>query len=470
MTRSSVLIPPLLRSISNDEVPPLPTDRVARRALADVADGFPGLAGGAHLALPDYAATRMGTAATLRAIERAHGGGFFDVAETATTDPMAAELAFAGDGPVVDVQTHLVDATRWVGAHAAALGGFLAMVDPDRWSGGVDPQGIDAAAWAALVFGASETAVALLTSTPGPGDDNVLTNRQIGVARDLVERYAGTGRVLTHTIVHPNEGVAELEAMAAWSQALRPAAWKCYTLYGPPTASAPAGGWFLDDDEVGGPFLERVQAIGPRIVATHKGLGGLVPSASVATASPRDVGPAAAAHPDIAFVVYHSGYERDPDHEEGAYDPTGSGVDRLVRSVSEAGIGHHGNVYAELGTTWFLMLRRPREAAHVMGKLLTALGPERILWGTDSVWYGSPQPLIDAFRAFQIPEPMQGAYGYPALTTTIKDQILSHNARRLYGIPDASLEASHDRAWVGEAADVLRRGVEAAGQRSRRAR
>ena len=71
-------------------------------------------------------------------------------------------------------------------------------------------------------------------------------------------------------------------------------------------------------------------------------------------------------------------------------------------------------MYAELGSTWFLMLRRPVEAAHVLGKLLVALGPERIVWGTDSTWYGSPQPLIDAFRAFTIPERMQEELRVPA--------------------------------------------------------
>src|SRR5438067_1425174 len=153
----------------------------------------------------------------------------------------------------------------------------------------IDPRAIDGAAWAALVFGASETAVALLTSTPGPADVNVLTNRQIAAARDVVERYAGTGRVLTHTIVHPNLGPGELDAMVDWSATLRPSGWKCYTLWGPATKASPSGGWFLDDDEVGFPFLERVRALGPRVVATHKGLGGPVPDASVAAASPRHI-------------------------------------------------------------------------------------------------------------------------------------------------------------------------------------
>jgi len=457
------LVPPLLRPLSNDEIAPLPYDAVTALVVTELADRLPAVATRRDETAAKYAASRMGTAATLRALSEAHGGGFYDVDEMATEDPEAADACFAGTEPVVDVQTHLVDATRWVGPHAAALEGFLRMVDPDRWGERVDPRMIDAAAWATLVFGSSETTVALLTSTPGAADDNVLTNPQIAAARDLVDRYAGTGRVLTHTIVHPNHGPHELDAMEHWRDALRPSAWKCYTLYGPPTSAAPGGGWFLDDDEVGAPFLDRVRALGPRIVATHKGLGGPTPEASVATASPRDIGPAAAAFPDIAFVVYHSGYERDPTTEEGPYDAgaPARGVDRLVRSLEEAHVGTGANVYAELGTTWFLMLRRPVEAAHVLGKLLRALGPDRVVWGTDSVWYGSPQPLIDAFRAFEIPERMCERHGYPALTADVKERILSRNARELYQIADATGE---DRVtpdtWSNGVAPSLRDVIE----------
>jgi predicted TIM-barrel fold metal-dependent hydrolase len=415
------------------------------------------------LSVPDYVLDRRGTAAALRAIDASHGGGFYDVAEAATIDDDAASAAFAGGAPVVDVQTHLVDPARWAGPSADALAGFLRMADPDRWRDPIDSTRIDGAAWAALVFGASETATALLTSTPGRADVNVLTNHQIAAARDVVDRYAGSGRVLTHTIVHPNLGAAELDAMVEWHSELRPSGWKCYTLWGPATKASPTGGWFLDDAEVGFPFLERVRALGPRVVATHKGIGGPVPDASVAAASPRDIGPAAAAFPDITFVVYHSGYERDPFAQEGPYDSSASpprGVDRLVRSLADAGIGAGANVYAELGTTWFLMLRRPLEAAHVLGKLLVALGPERIVWGTDSTWYGSPQPLIDAFRAFRIPDRMQEEFGYPPLTSAVKERILSANAQELYGFTAAPRA---DRGWAANAAVELRRAIAAAG-------
>ncbi len=105
-----------------------------------------------------------------------------------------------------------------------------------------------------------------------------------------------------------------------------------------------------------------------------------------------------------------------------------------MRSVTDAGIGPGGNVYAELGSTWRTIMGSPDEAAHVLGKLLVAFGPERILWGTDSIWYGSPQDQIAAFRTFEISEAFQEQYGYPALTPDVKRRILGHNAIDLFGI------------------------------------
>ena len=88
------------------------------------------------------------------------------------------------------------------------------------------------------------------------------------------------------------------------------------------------------------------------------------------------------------------------------------------------------NVYAELGSTWWNLMRDPTAAAHVLGKLLVAVGPDNVLWGTDSLWYGSPQDQIQAFRAFEISTELQERYGYPALTTELKRKILGANAAR----------------------------------------
>ena len=438
----STPVPPLLRRLASDEYDPQPLRPEDQRALASLPDA------------DELGDGRLLTSATLRAIDAAHGGGFYAVPVEAQSDPAAAEAVFDGAEPVIDVQTHLVSPERW-GRGGEALAGFLRMVDPERWSDALDPHLLGAAQWAAQVFGGSETAVALITALPGLPEDMVLPNDEIAAVREIVDRYADTRRVLTHTIVHPNLGEAELDRMEGWRDALRPSGWKVYTLWDPPELSATRsgpGGFFLDDEAWGFPFLERVRDVGPRLVCAHKGIAGPVPDATPAGASPRDIGPAAAAFPEIDLVVYHSGYDVDARTEESAYEAGGHGVNRLVRSLADAGVGPGSNVWAELGSTWFLMLRRPREAAHVLGKLLLAVGEDRILWGTDSIWYGPPQPLIDAFRAFTIPEDLRTRHGYPELSVAAKEKILSLNAARLYGVEARPREES---AWIAEAARAL---------------
>ena len=297
------------------------------------------------LAPATWFAGRMGTAATLLALNGAHGATFYDVAPEAATDPDAADAAFAAQGPVIDVQTHLVRPSRATTRAASALFGFLQMVDAERWTDPVDLTQLSAPAWAACVFGGSETSVALLTSTPGEPGKNVIDNADIAAAREIMDRYAGTGRVLGHTIVHPNLGPAELDRMEGWRDDLRPSGWKVYTLWDPP--GSPGQGWFLDDERTGIPFLERVSALGPPIVCAHKGIAGPIPSSAPAAASPRDIGPAAARFPDIQFVVYHSGYDPDPTGEEGSHaDDPDRGVSRLVTSLTD---GRHRSRAQRLG-------------------------------------------------------------------------------------------------------------------------
>ncbi|MEO7429376.1 MAG: amidohydrolase family protein [Acidimicrobiales bacterium] len=441
-------MPPLLGRRSSDEYEPLPHRPADHRALGSLAAEVDRRSRAAGLDAGTYLDSRLGTAATLRAIDAAAGGGFYDIPADAETERAAADECFAGRGAVIDVQTHFVDPARWeVGGQALAA--FQKLVDPDRWGGVIDPHLLAGEQWAAQVFGGSETAVALITALPGLPDRMLTPNAELAAVRDVVDRYAGTGRVLTHTIVHPNLGNEELDRMEGWRDGLGPAAWKVYTLWSPPGSGQ--DGFFLDDAQFGLPFLERVRDVGPRIVCAHKGIAGPVPDATAAGSSPRDVGPAARAFPDIQFVIYHSGYDLDPQGEEGPYDLAGTGVNRLVASLRAAGIEPGHNVWAELGSTWFLMLRRPLEAAHVLGKLLLAVGPDRILWGTDSIWYGPPQPLIDAMRAFRIPGWMQEAYGYPALTQEITQRILAGNATALYGLDPLAIPVRHAAehlAWL----------------------
>jgi uncharacterized protein len=97
------------------------------------------------------------------------------------------------------------------------------------------------------------------------------------------------------------------------------------------------------------------------------------------------------------------------------------------------------NVYAEIGTTWASsVVTFPTVAAHIMGQLMKFMGPDRIVFGSDSVWYGSPQWQIDALWRFQIPEEMRKKYGYPEITPSAKRRILGLNSAKLYGIQGVS--------------------------------
>jgi hypothetical protein len=93
------------------------------------------------------------------------------------------------------------------------------------------------------------------------------------------------------------------------------------------------------------------------------------------------------------------------------------------------------NCYAEIGTTWASsVVTFPTVAAHILGQLLKFLGEDRVVFGSDSVWYGSPQWQIEALWRFQIPEELREKYGYPELTERAKRKILGLTSAKLYGI------------------------------------
>ncbi len=404
--------------------------------------------------------TRRGTAAGLLALNKEHGAKYYVVPGEAVEDLAAANEALGGDQAVIDIQTHYI-ADRPAPNEMTSFLLHLGQTGmPSWWKGLEGLAAYNFAEYMRCVFLESETAVAVLTSGPGPGPSQMLFNQELAATRRLLDELAPRQRLLHHAIVHGNLG-EDLEQMGPWAEALRPAAWKTYTVGEPQ--------WSFDDDQYGRRFLDRVRELGrvggPKRVCVHKGISGLVSSIRSDNdrdtqddrdrTSPRDIGPAASEYPDIDFLVYHSGYELAPSEErEFSDEDADRGTNRLIKSLRDNKISPGSNVYAELGTTWFWMIRRPREAAHVLGKLLLAVGEDNVLWGTDGIWYGPTQPLIDAFRAFQIPIEMQDEFGYPALTDAVKDKILSLNAARVYGIDleDARYNAQNDElAWIKEA-------------------
>ena len=158
------------------------------------------------------------------------------------------------------------------------------------------------------------------------------------------------------------------------------------------------------------------------------------------------VGRTAKLYPDVNFIIYHSGLEIF--HREGPFDPARAthGVEALIRSLLDNGIAPNSNVYAELSSTWRFVMRDPTMAAHLLGKLLVHVGQNNVLWGTDSIWYSSPQDQIQAFRAFEIAPTLLAAHRYPELTSKLKAKIFGLNGARVYGVdvPDERKKTEAD--------------------------
>ncbi len=223
--------------------------------------------------------------------------------------------------------------------------------------------------------------------------------------RRIVEKLEGTHRLLLHGRVNPNQP-GDLEGMDELKEKWGVSAWKTYTQYGPG-----GKGYFLSDD-VGIRFIEKARKLGVKNIAIHKGLP--FGSRSYEHSQCSDIGVVAKRFPDVNFLIYHSGFVSTV--TEKAYERRGDGIDTLFTSLSNNQVKPNSNVYAELGSTWRFLMRDPEQAAHGLGKLIKACGEDNVLWGTDSIWYGSPQDQIQAFRTFQIAPHLRERHGYAEIT------------------------------------------------------
>ena len=427
---------------SNGEFMPLPATAAQRRTNLLAHEAASDHARRLGLGRRAFLTSSMGAATVLAACNRANlgAGGNYNLPEDAGLDSAAADSALSGNDFIFDVQLHCVDPkAAWTRGAAgeqwrAALGQAFPQAVKCK-AGEYDCY--SAQALVKEVFLDSDTDAGVVSALFGTDEGNPTPIAYAAEARELVEGLGGgRKRCLIHGGILPNIP-GEIGGMEAKAKIHKVAAWKLYPQWGPD-----GRGYFLDS----GPLAEQVFAearrLGVKTFAVHKGVS--LYGQDEALSSPRDMGAAAAGNPDLTFFVYHSGFQ--PGFKEGPYDPAGGGVDRLIKAHREAGLKRNqGNLYAELGACWRYFMGRPDEAAHVIGKLLATFGEERILWGTDCLWFGSPQDQIQAFRAFAISQEYQEKYGYPALTADAKRKIFGLNAARVYdldvpGIKTAALD------------------------------
>ena len=483
------------RMVSNGEHMPIPQTAEQKRVEHRIAELVDTVAGRLGLGRRRFLAGAGGVAASFLAMNEVYGQ-FFDVDREELYQPDAAlPNAPPRDLFVFDDQLHMVRSSMngphvflafVQGATAAAgspfkknpfqpegqvdeLGRPWAVLDPKRAGATINSESLHFSRFIQDVYFDSQVTVGLLSAaTLGvfpPGDPKGrppvnytesqqvvnLTARQTAAIRNFVNRISGSQRMLAHGQLYP--GVPNLEFMERQIQENHPDSWKGYNIAFAAKAdddpASPMRRWRLDDEKVVYPTYELIARHKEQLekhpgffnICIHKGFSPS-PVDTPEMGNPTDIPKAARDWPQFTFIIYHAcwggmvpfAWSRPVLDDILAERNYLNGVPNLPW-LTQFGqtCGELPNVVAEIGSTFANnVVTWPTVCAHMFGQLLKYFGEDRIVFGSDCVFNGSPQWQIEALWRFQIPEEMRRRFGYPELTPGAKRKILGLNSARLY--------------------------------------
>lgn len=418
--------------VGNEEFEPMPQTPDQRRVeqrIHELADHYSRKLG---MSRRDFLRTSGGMAVSFLAMNEVFGPAFL-VDEAEAAEPAATRELWPKKEFVFDMQTHHVKdsipgplpfrkITGQLGLNPA-----LANFDPS------DKDALHRQNYVKEVFFDSDTVIALLSGAAfGPPAMYALPAEEMVKTRDMVNAASGTRRMLAHGIGGP-ANANWFEDAERQVKELKIDAWKFYT-------GDFVKPWRHDDEAVAYPFYERTRKWGVRNICTHKGLP--LPGPGADFFKPDDVLKAARDWPDLNFIVFHSGMKNMMTQlkpGESGIGPDGDipWTTEFCRKLkAEPAIR---NVYLELGAVFgHSVVTHPDVCGHLLGQTIDAVGADHVIWGTDSIWWGSPQWQIEALRRFQIPAALQEKYGYAPLTDAVKAQIFGLNGARLFDIDVAA--------------------------------
>jgi predicted TIM-barrel fold metal-dependent hydrolase len=427
---------------SNEEFIPPPQSRQQKAVEARTLAIAEAQARRHGLTRRQFLRTGSGMAAALLAMNEVFGR-CFEVEAAEVEDPHAYRERWPKEQFIFDVQTHHVDvAPPWYEntPDGQAVNRFFRSLRPEAGSlkGALELMNRDH--YVKEVFLDSDTVMAIISGVPtATWDRNPLPPDRMVATRQHVNDLAASRRVLSHGLLRPNLGKPELEEMERQVKRLKIDAWKLYT-----GAEVGKDAWWLDDEQVAYPFWEKTLKLGVRNVCVHKGLPlGLF---NEEHCRPRDLLKAARDWPKLNFIVYHSGFRGfvplRPNEPRGSAPQEIPWVSDIIRVCKEN--PDVRNIYFELGSTFGqTSAYAPEVCMHMLGQMLQVPhGEERILWGTDSIWGGSPQSQIVRLRRLRIKEELIEKYHYPQLTDAVKAKIFGLNAAKLFHVdPSAARKA-----------------------------
>ena len=401
-----------------------------------------------------FMASSMGMATAFLASNMVFGPHWeVDAAETLDAS-ITEEKWPKGEYFILDVQTHFTN-------------GFVLGFRQMEWVKNMgfnlknDPEAYSFPTFVKEMFFESETSMVVISGVPGREintgpDGKVLEGRARGGgllpswlmtarAREINE-LAGSQRALAQGNVAPNHYWDRANNRPDFSQLFEQMerevkqygiqSWKWYCHFDPARSG---GGFRLDDEKVTYPCYEQARKLGLRRVSIHKGYASQSRTLGH-MAHPGDVEKAALDHPDLTFFIYHSALKHgpsEPEFDKGTmFDPTTGDMawHSDLMKIKQRN-PQMNNVYCEIGSAFgTLAIVHPEMCMHFMGQNVKHYGVDHVIWGTDCLWWGSPQWVIDAFKRFQISDELCEKYGYKKLTKEDKAKIFGLNAAKLYGV------------------------------------
>jgi predicted TIM-barrel fold metal-dependent hydrolase len=421
-----------------------------------------------------YLASTMGLAAAFLAQNRVYGN-YWDVNEAETLEPAATQERFPeGEYFIFDVQAHFTNGAALPFRNAEFMRnmGYHLRNDSESYA---YPNFLKE------MFFDSETSMVVISGVPGkeitrdaqgrvpereartPGlSGRILPSWLMAERKRDINHLARSQRALCQGNCAPNhywdrrnnapDRTALFEQMEREVREYRIDSWKWYCHTDPGSSG---NGFRLDDERLSYPFYERSRQLGLRVFSVHKGyasqsrtLGHL--------ANPADVERAARDHPDLTFIIYHSAMKHGPGEpqfqERGFFNPrTGDFAWHDVLMGIKQRNPSMNNVYCEIGSAFgSLAIAHPEMCMHLIGKNILYYGVDHVLWGTDCLWWGSPQWVINLMKRFQISDALCDRFGYRKLTRQDKAQIFGLNAARIYGVDVATMRNAIPRDGLSE--------------------
>ena len=379
-----------------------------------------GHAAKARMSRRNFLGSASGFAAAMLAVNNITGMKFFEVTEAEAMDPAAAKEIKVARKPgadfIVDAHTHIC----WrkdgyiPGVNTTERGMWFVQLLDDLGKAMGLPNGtkdMTVENFGKLILEGSDTSVAIFNPfgfrEDYGGKDMIPIEEQAEVKQRWPDRTVMLGGGLT-----PNQGRGEtLDRLQMFVEKYKISGLKLYTF-----DSTPKRGWWFDDQKLAYPIWEKARKLGLKNIGCHKGIPFGQFMARYAHAEDFDA--VCDDFPDLNFIAYHSAW---PYHSELA----------ALKGFKP----QRKNLYAEVGSSFAATVTsRPLECAHLLGTLLRDLGPDYVMWGTDSALWGNPQWQIEAFRKFQIPDQLVEGHGYPKLTDEIKAKVFGPNAARIWNL------------------------------------